>query len=136
MKKKKEEEIVFANTIQKIKAFLDSIRSINAQYSEVAPYVQKEKQLNGLLELNVSIYKGITRCEKILGKLRPFLSSELKKTCSELLETVREEKEKTEDNIEGLALCLSEEFKSSLEERLKNIVPPRLLTKFQRHKSD
>jgi len=134
MKEIKEEKIVFADTIQKIKTLLKSIKHINAQYSEVAPYVTREDQLNRLLGLNISICKSIARVEKILRGLKPFLSSELERACSELFKTVQEEKEKVEDNIEDLTLCLNEEFRSLLEERLKNIVPPHLLAKFQKHK--
>ena len=103
---------------------LKEIREINVQYAELSPYAVTKESLSRLFLIQLNI-------DKILGwiikELKTVQLSIPAKEYRELLSMAQKEKEITEDNLEDLSLCLDEDFRSQLQERLNHILPSGLL---------
>jgi len=110
--------------IDTVADILKEIREINVQYAELSPYAVTEDSLLRLFLIQLKINKMLGWIIKELRVLQLFIPI---KEYKELLSVAQKEKEKTEDNLEDLSLCLDEDFRSQFQERLNRILPSDLL---------
>ena len=116
------------NIRNRMMAFLRDIKETNALYAKVCPYAVTEDSLLKLFLIQFKIDDMLEWFIKELNNLRFFIPE---KEYKKLLNMARRQKQKTEDNLEDLSLCLDEDFRSHLQERLSSVLPPDLLSRLK-----